>query len=113
MICVEIDVAKDKHDCFILSLDGEVLADVFTIPNNRDGFENLFQHTNLHRKSLSLRKAKTDRIDEQTIAAMLMSDVDLKSYTDTAYHNKELKSFARYCFDKVRQRVKLKQSVSQ
>ncbi len=44
---------------------------------------------------------------------MLMSDVDLKSYTDTAYHNKELKSFARYCFDKVRQRVKLKQSVSQ
>lgn len=44
MICVEIDVAKDQHDCFILSLDGEVLADVFTIPNNRDGFENLFQH---------------------------------------------------------------------
>ena len=26
MICVGIDVAKDKHDCFILSLEGEVLA---------------------------------------------------------------------------------------
>ena len=26
MICVGIDVAKDKHDCFILSSDGEVLA---------------------------------------------------------------------------------------
>ena len=28
MICVGIDVAKDKHDCFILSSEGEVLADV-------------------------------------------------------------------------------------
>ena len=41
MICVGIDVAKDKNDCFILSSEGEVLADVFTIPNNRDGFETL------------------------------------------------------------------------
>ena len=155
MICVGIDVAKDKHDCFILSSEGEVLADVFTIPNNRDGFETLLQrirscafpadkikvgleatghysynilgflldcglttyvinplHTNLYRKSLSLRKTKTDRIDARTIAAMLMSDVDLKSYTDTAYHNEELKSLTRYRFDKVRQRAKLKQSVS-
>ena len=30
MVCVGIDVAKDKHDCFILSSEGEVLADVFT-----------------------------------------------------------------------------------
>ena len=155
MICVGIDVAKDKHDCFILSSEGEVLADVFTIPNNRDGFETLLQrirscalpadiikvgleatghysynilgflldcglptcvinplHTNLYRKSLSLRKTKTDRIDARNIAAMLMSDVDLKSYTDTAYHNEELKSLTRYRFDKVRQRAKLKQSVS-
>ena len=155
MICVGIDVAKDKHDCFILSSEGEVLADVFTIPNNRNGFETLLQcirsctlpadkikvgleatghysynilrflldkglatyvinplHTNLYRKSLSLRKTKTDRIDARTIAAMLMSDVDLKSYTDTAYHNEELKSLTRYRFDKVRQRAKLKQSVA-
>ena len=155
MICVGIDVAKDKHDCFILSSEGEVLADVFTIPNNRNGFETLLQcirsctlpadkikvgleatghysynilrflldkglatyvinplHTNLYRKSLSLRKTKTDRIDARTIAAMLMSDLDLKSYTDTAYHNEELKSLTRYRFDKVRQRAKLKQSVA-
>ena len=155
MVCVGIDVAKDKHDCFILSSEGEVLADVFTIANNRDGFELLFQtirscarptdnikvgleatghysynilgfllekglatflinplHTNLYRKSLSLRQTKTDRIDARTIAAMLMSDVDLKSYTDTAYHNEELKSLTRYRFDKVRQRAKLKQSVA-
>ena len=155
MICVGIDVAKDKHDCFILSSEGEVLAEVFTIQNNLDGFETLLQrihsctrpadeikvgleatghysynilgflldkglatyvinplHTNLYRKSHSLRKTKTDRIDAHTIAAMLMSDLDLKSYTDTAYHNEELKSLTRYRFDKVRQRAKLKTSIS-
>ena len=155
MVCVGIDVAKDKHDCFILSSEGEVLADVFTIENNRDGFDALLQrirsctkpqdkikvgleatghysynilgfllekgmppylinplHTNLYRKSLSLRQTKTDRIDARTIASMLMSDVDLKSYTDTAYHNEELKSLTRYRFDKVQQRAKLKQSVA-
>ena len=155
MICVGIDVAKDKHDCFILSSEGEILADVFTIPNNAEGFDTLLQaicrctrpadkikvgleatghysynilgflldcglptyvmnplHTNLYRKSLSLRKTKTDRVDARTIATMLMSDVDLKSYTDTSYHNEELKSLTRYRFDKVRERAKLKQSVS-
>ena len=155
MICVGIDVAKDKHDCFIFSSEGEVLADVFTIPNNAEGFDTLLQairrcsrptdkikvgleatghysynilgflldkglptfvinplHTNLYRKSLTLRKTKTDRIDARTIATMLMSDVDLKSYTDTSYHNEELKSLTRYRFDKVRERAKLKTSVS-
>ena len=155
MVCVGIDVAKDKHDCFILSSEGEVLADVFTIPNSMDGFQFLMEkircctspqesikvgleatghysynllgflldrglptyvlnplHTNLYRKSLSLRKTKTDRVDARTIAAMLLSDVGLKPYTDTAYHNEELKSLTRYRFDKVRERAKLKQSVS-
>ena len=31
MICVGIDVARDKYNCFTLSSKGEVLADVFTI----------------------------------------------------------------------------------
>ena len=42
MIFVGIDVAKDKHDCFIVNSDGEALYDVFTIQNNMDGFEDLF-----------------------------------------------------------------------
>ena len=155
MICVGIDVAKDKHDCVILNSEGKILAGVFTIPNNADGFDTLLQkirsctssddkikvgleatghysynilgflinqglptyvinplHTNLYRKSMSLRKTKTDRVDAKTIATMLMSNVDLKSYTDTAYHNEELKSLTRYRFDKVRERAQLKQSVS-
>lgn len=155
MIYVGIDVAKDKHDCFISNSDGEVLFNSFTIPNNREGFETLFQrvvaisedlskvkvgleatghysynllgflfrkglptyvinplHTNLYRKSLSLRKTKTDKVDAHTIASMIMSDVNLKSYSDTSYHNEELKSLTRYRFDKVKERAKLKSSVS-
>ena len=155
MIYVGIDVVKDKHDCFIIHSDGEVLFKSFTISNNRDGFETLFQkiqsvsddltkvkvgleatghysynllgylldkglptyvinplHTNLYRKSLSLRKTKTDKVDAYTIASMIMSDVNLKSYSDIYYHNEELKSLTRYRFDKVKERAKLKTSVS-
>ena len=155
VISVGIDVSKDKHDCFIVNSEGEVLADVFTIQNTRDGFNFLLQkiqdcttpqdkikvgleatghysynllgflldnglptyvlnplRTNLYRKSLSLRKTKTDRVDARTIATMLLSDAGLKPYTDTAYHNEELKSLTRYRFDKVKERAKLKSSVS-
>lgn len=155
MIYVGIDVAKDKHDCFITNSDGEVLFKAFTIKNNLDGFDELYQkiesvmedaskvkvgleatghysynllgylldkglatfvinplHTNLYRKSLSLRQTKTDKVDAHTIASMLMSDVNLKSYSDTSYHNEELKSLTRYRFDKVKERAKLKTSIS-
>jgi len=155
MIYVGIDVAKDKHDCFITNSDGEVLFNSFSIFNNREGFETLFQritsvsedltkvkvgleatghysynllgflldkgcptfvinplHTNLYRKSLSLRKTKTDKVDSRTIATMMMSDMNLKSYSDTSYHNEELKSLTRYRFDKVKERAKLKSSVA-
>ena len=155
VISVGIDVSKDKHDCFIVSSEGEVLADAFTIPNTLDGFHCLLQRiqdctapqdkikvgleatghysynllgflldnglatyvlnplrTNLYRKSLSLRKTKTDRVDARTIASMLLSDAGLKPYTSTAYHNEELKSLTRYRFDKVRERAKLKSSIA-
>lgn len=155
MILVGIDVAKDKHDCFIMNSDGEALTKVFTFPNNLDGFNFFYEkissvsnpkdkikvgleatghygynllgfllnkglptfvinplHTNLFRKSLTLRKTKTDKVDSKTIATMLMSDVALKPYTDTSYHNEELKSLSRYRFTKVQERAKLKTSVS-
>ncbi|BES64527.1 IS110 family transposase [Gottschalkiaceae bacterium SANA] len=42
MIYVGIDVAKDKHDCFIVNSDGEVIKDVFTFKNNLEGFTQFF-----------------------------------------------------------------------
>ena len=150
MIYVGIDVAKDKHDCFITKSDGEVLFKAFTITNNLDGFNELHQkiasvmddvtkvkvgleatghysynllgylidkglptyvinplHTNLYRKSLSLRQTKTDKVDARTIASMLMSDVNLKSYSDISYQ-RGAKVINSLSFDKVKERTKLK-----
>ena len=42
MIYVGIDVAKDKHDCFAMNSDGEILIEKLTITNNLDGFETLY-----------------------------------------------------------------------
>lgn len=155
MIYVGIDVAKDKHDCFITDSDGKVLLKPFTVPNCKDGFNDLYEkilthssdgrnvkvgleatghysynllgflldkglttfvinplHTNLFRKSLSLRKTKTDKVDSRTIAMLLISEPDLEPYSVSSYHNEELKSLTRYRFDKVKERAKLKTSVT-
>ena len=53
MICVGIDVAKDKHDCYIANSDGEVLAEVFTITNNAEGFESLYSRIKSVARDLS------------------------------------------------------------
>ena len=39
MIYVGIDIAKDKHDCFIINSDGEILFHTFTISNNHEGIK--------------------------------------------------------------------------
>lgn len=41
MIYVGIDVAKSKHDCYIIDSDGTVIADVFTFENSKAGFLDL------------------------------------------------------------------------
>jgi len=41
MIYTGIDVAKDKHDCLIVDSDGMCLFPTFTIPNNKQGFDEL------------------------------------------------------------------------
>ena len=155
MIYVGIDVAKDKHDCYICDSDGVELYPPFIISNNREGFEKLMDcickasedsskvkvgleatghysynilgyllskgllislinplHTNLFRKSLSLRQTKTDKVDARTICMMLSSGMALTPYSKTSYHMEELKSLTRYRFDKVRERAQLKQSLS-
>jgi len=69
-------------------------------------------HTNLYRKSLSLRQTKTDKVDSKTITMMLMSGIHFQSYSPASYHNEELKSLTRYRFEKVRERARLKTSIA-
>lgn len=155
MIYVGIDVAKDKHDCYVCDSDGVELYAPFVIQNNREGLDELFEkvraitadtsevkigleatghysynilgyllekefriflinplHTNLFRKSLSLRQTKTDKVDARTICMMLNSGMAIAPYSKQSYHMEELKSLTRYRFDKVQERAKLKQAVS-
>ena len=57
MIYTGIDVSKDEHDCFIADSDGVVLAELFTIQNNRTGFDELFKRLTDCSKDLSIIKA--------------------------------------------------------
>jgi transposase len=57
MIYVGIDVAKDKHDCFIINSDGDVLFKAFAIQNNLEIFNCLFHRINSIASDLSKVKA--------------------------------------------------------
>ena len=68
-------------------------------------------HTSLYRKSLSLRKTKTDRVDAHSIVTMLRTE-NLKPYSQSSYHICELKSLTRYRRSLVQNCAKLKSSYS-
>lgn len=66
-------------------------------------------HTNLYRKSLSLRKTKTDRIDAHSIVTMLRTET-LKPYSPISSCIRELKSLTRYRFSLVQDLARIKGS---
>ncbi|MFQ9862663.1 MAG: IS110 family transposase [Faecalibacterium prausnitzii] len=76
MVCVGIDVAKDKHDCCILDSDGMVRADCFTIPNNMDGFKQLLQ-------TIRNCTQKSDKI-KVGLEATMAYEITMKSTISTA-----------------------------
>ena len=43
MIIAAVDIAKDKHDCFITNSEGAVLFDSFVIPNTLEGYDDLLR----------------------------------------------------------------------
>ncbi len=53
---IGIDISKYKHDCFIVSDDGEVPFGVFSFENNKQGFELFLDRLN------SLDSSKEKRI---------------------------------------------------
>ena len=68
-------------------------------------------HTCLYRKSISLRKTKTDTVDAHSIVTMLRTEC-LKPYSQTSYHVRELKSLTRYRLSLVQDCARLKTSYS-
>jgi transposase len=63
--------------------------------------------TNLYRKSQTLRKTKTDKVDAQFIAKMLM-EVDYAPHTSPSYHVSELKCLTRHRHRLVKQQSAFK-----
>lgn len=159
MLYIGIDVARSKHDFFIMGENGERVAGPITIRNNLDGFTRLIrviqecknaQEDNLGdvfigmestghygdnilnylyekgftiyvmnpkltsdiRKSTSLRKTKTDKIDSRAIANIVRTHrEEFEPFTIKSYHISELKSLTRYRQSLVSDRSRLKNSV--
>jgi len=156
MIYVGIDIAKNKHDCCILGMEGQILFDSFTFPNSKSGFQELTSSiqaclqkanekevrvgleatghystnlvaflrnsgiepvlfnplsTNLFRKSQTLRKTKTDKVDARCIASMLRS-ANSAPHVSVSYHTDELKALTRSRYRLIGYRSKLKISLN-
>lgn len=56
MIFVGIDVAMNKHDCFVMNSDGEILIENLTIDNSIEGFD--FLYSSLMNFSTNINKFK-------------------------------------------------------
>jgi transposase len=155
MLYVGIDVAKDKHDCCIISDNHQVLS-AFTFANSRDGYDKFMSEikrfskkkdfsdtktglestghysTNITnfllqkrlsvkiynplqvsmlRKAATLRKTKTDKSDAKFLAELLTNE-DSKPRLPTVSSVSELKIHTRNRFRLIKQRSKLKLSIS-
>lgn len=154
MIYVGIDIAKDKHDCYIVSSDGVIISDNLRITNTLEGFNTLYSilsancqvvgnvriglestgHYGINlenflrtkgyqvtifnplavasfRKSQTLRKTKTDKVDAKFIATLLFSS-DQAPAARVSDEIRELKSLTRHRYRLIGQCSKLKVSVS-
>lgn len=154
MIYVGIDIAKEKHDCYIVTSDGVLIRDNLKITNTFDGFNTLYSiissncqdvnsvriglestgHYGINlenflrtkgyqitvfnplavasfRKSQTLRKTKTDKVDAKFIATLLFSSQQTPA-AHVSNEIRELKSLTRHRYRLIGQCSKLKVSVS-
>jgi len=77
----------------------------------KEGFDTMLINpllTNMERKSSSVRKTKTDKIDAKSICTFLMRNQEFKPYTIKSYHSTALKSLSRRRITLVRQLSKQK-----
>ncbi|MGL5350488.1 MAG: IS110 family transposase [Cetobacterium sp.] len=154
MIYVGINIAKDKHDCYIVTSDGVLISDKLRITNTLEGFNTLYSiissncqvasdvriglestgHYGINlenflrtkgyqltvfnplavasfRKSQTLRKTKTDKVDAKFITTLLFnSDQTLTALVSDEI--RELKSLTRHRYRLIGQCAKLKVSIS-
>ena len=96
MIIVGIDVAKDKHDCYIVNSDGEILANVFTIPNDQTGFNLLLQRINSVAPDLSKVKVGLEATGHYSYNILgFLLDKGLHTYVINPLHSEGGKAQVR------------------
>lgn len=110
MMYVEIDTVQDRYDCFIaiqmMKCCSNFLLPLTIIKNLKPYFKN-----SSRTKSLTLRKAITDKTNTYTIVSMIMSNINLNFHLGTLYRNEYPKSLTRYRFDKTKERTTFKSAV--
>ena len=104
MIYVGIDVAKDKHDCFAMNSDGEILIEKMTIQNNFDSpaklqaFAGLEPSTYQSGKYTSTHSVMVKRCSKYLRWALLNATrlVCMRDKTFNEYKNKKLAEGKHY-----------------
>ena len=86
MIFVGIDVAKDKHDCFITNTDGEVLFKSFTISNNLDGFDELYHKIESVMEDVSKVKVGLEATGHYSYNPVSYTHLDVYKRQDHIHH---------------------------
>ena len=95
VVSVGIDVSKDKHDCFIVSSEGEVLADAFIIPNTMDGFHYLLQRI----RHCTAPQDKINTVSKQLVALRSSaSDNRLRRLYQNGSKSPENQGFPGFCY---------------
>ena len=64
---IGIDLAKYKHDCFIMDENGEVIRDSFSFNNDKEGFNTLLNVLN----SLDLNQEKRLDLNQLDITDLI------------------------------------------
>ena len=72
MIYIGIDVAKSKHDCFIVDSNGEVIQDNFTFENSLKGFQLFLSKVpNVERQNMKVGLESTGHYSNNLIDFLL------------------------------------------
>ena len=84
MLFIGIDVAMDKHNCCVISSQGEILAENFEFLNSREGFEEFLSLVKAHRRKNE--KTKVGLESTGHYSSNLLAFLQLHSFEVTVFN---------------------------
>jgi transposase len=99
MIYVGIDIAKDKHDCYVFDSDGVVLCDNFSFENSKDGFSKFLALVSGFAKKandkLKVGLEDTGHYSNNLLAFLLKSGLDVVRFNPLSVNRSRIGSTLR------------------